>query len=343
MIAALQQQSELLPLEKDAVCRVIEQAAREADDSEKLSLDLESLNRLLQESDHWARERGAAMIARKDIEEAISRERRRHGQLQERMGEQVVRGIRLIDTDGSKVAQVNGLSVLQLGSHSFGAPTRITATARLGSGKVIDIEREAKLGGAIHSKGVMILSAYLADRFAQEKPLPLAASLVFEQSYGGVDGDSASCAELCVLLSAIARIPLNQSLAVTGSMNQLGEVQAIGGVNEKVEGFFEICQSRGLTGEQGVIVPAANAVHLMLRRDIRDAVEAGSFHLYTAEHVDDVMELLSGMPAGEADGDGNYPEGCFNALLAERFSQLQGLQEAQRSSGDKQDETSEQS
>jgi predicted ATP-dependent protease len=245
----------------------------------------------------------------------------------ELLTEQVLREIRLIDTARSKVAQVNGLSVMQLGEHSFGAPARITATARLGSGKVVDIEREAKLGGDIHSKGVLILSAYLADRFARERPLPLAATLVFEQSYGGVDGDSATCAELCVLLSAIADISLAQHLAVTGSMNQRGEVQAIGGVNQKVEGFFDICLARGLSGDQGVIIPAANQVHLMLREDVREAVAAGEFHIYTAEHVEDVMELLSGLPRGTREGE-TWSEGSFNAGVAHRIAQFQTLHES---------------
>jgi predicted ATP-dependent protease len=187
---------------------------------------------------------------------------------------------------------------------------------------VIDIERESKLGGDIHSKGVLILSSYLANRFARERPLPLAASLVFEQSYGGVDGDSATCAELCALLSAIAGIELQQNLAVTGSMNQLGEVQAIGGVNEKIEGFFEACEARGLSGEQGVIIPAANQVHLMLSDKVRQAVEQGRFSIYTAIHVDDVMSQLSGLPVGELDEQGVYAQGSINRLLEDRVAEL---------------------
>ena len=217
--------------------------------------------------------------------------------------------------------------------HRFGLPSRITATARLGRGHVIDIEREVKLGGGIHSKGVLILSSYLARTYAREQPLPLSASLVFEQSYGGVDGDSASCAELCCLQSAIADLPLRQDLAVTGSMNQLGEVQAIGGVNEKIEGFFDICNSRGLTGEQGVVIPAANRVHLMLNEEVREAVAAGRFHIYTAERVEDVMSLLSGLPAGEADSEGRYPEGSFQYAVCEALDSLRERQKALRDEG----------
>ncbi|MEE4192803.1 MAG: AAA family ATPase, partial [Halieaceae bacterium] len=260
MIATLQSQQALKPLGAAAVALTIEFASRLADDQERLSLDRDELNRLLQEADHWAGQRGSERIEREDIDQAIERHRYRHSQLRERLGEQVLRGIKLIDTKGRRAGQVNGLSVMSVGAQRFGLPSRITATARLGKGQVIDIEREVKLGGGIHSKGVLILSSYLAREYAREQPLALSASLVFEQSYGGVDGDSASCVELCCLLSAIADLPLRQDLAVTGSMNQLGEVQAIGGVNEKIEGFFDLCEARGLTGDQGVVIPAANQV-----------------------------------------------------------------------------------
>jgi predicted ATP-dependent protease len=325
MVATLQQNDELLPLVPAAVGRTVEFAARLADDQEKLSLNWEALTRLLHEADHWARKESRASIELADIQNAIEREDNRHSKLRERFGEQIIRGIKLVDTDGEKVAQVNGLSVMELGGHRFGLPSRITATARLGGGRVIDIEREVKLGGEIHSKGVLILSSYLAQQYARERPLPLSASLVFEQSYGGVDGDSASCAELCCLQSAIAGLPLRQDLAVTGSMNQLGEVQAIGGVNEKIEGFFDICHARGLTGKQGVIIPAANAVHLMLKQSVRNAVAAGQFHIYTAEKVEDVMTLLCGLPAGEPGSDGDYPPGSFKRLVCERLEELQKL------------------
>jgi predicted ATP-dependent protease len=327
LIATYQQSQELLPLDKAAVERIIEHAARVAEDSVKLSLDHDSLSQLMQEADYWAVRKQSKSTRLEDVENAISRQQFRQDKLREQLSEQILRDIRLIDTEGQKVAQVNALSVLQVGDHSFGSPTRITATARLGSGKVIDIEREVKLGGEIHSKGVMILSAYLANHYAREFPLPLSASLVFEQSYGGVDGDSASCAELCVLLSAIADIPLSQNLAVTGSMNQLGEVQAIGGVNQKIEGFFDICQARGLTGDQGVIIPAANEMHLMLREDVREAAEAGQFHVFTAKHVEDVMESLSGLAAGVLE-EGRYSEGSFNRLIFDRIEKLQELHQS---------------
>ena len=217
-----------------------------------------------------------------------------------------------IDTAGAQVGQINGLSVLSLGNFSFGRPSRITASVRMGKGEVVDIEREVELGGPIHSKGVLILSGFLRGRYAPERPLSLAASLVFEQSYGGVEGDSASSAELYALLSAIASVPIRQALAVTGSVNQHGQVQAIGGVNEKIEGFFDICTARGLTGDQGVLIPAANVKHLMLRQDVVDAVAAGRFHVYPIATIDEGIELLTGVPAGEPDAEGRYPEGTVN-------------------------------
>jgi lon-related putative ATP-dependent protease len=324
MIATCQKNEQLQPVKRTAVQLIIEQTARWAGDSEKLSLNQDSLGLLLHESDYWSRRNGRDTITREDVVNAIEKHQERRGRLRELVSEQVLRNFRLIDTSGSKTAQVNGLSVLLQGDYTIGSAARITATARLGSGKVVDIERESKLGGEVHSKGVLILSAYLADKYAGERPLSLAASLVFEQSYGGVDGDSASCAELCALLSAIAKIPLAQNLAVTGSMNQFGEVQAIGGVNEKIEGFFDICSARGLSGDQGVIIPASNQPHLMLKPEVLAAVKTGQFHIYTATHVEDVMERLSGLPAGQ--GRDSYEEGTFNRLVMDRIGDLNDLQ-----------------
>lgn len=323
MIATCQQKDNLQPVTREAVQRIIEQTARWAGDSQKLSLDQDNLGLLLQESDYWSRRNNHAAIERDDVVRAIEEHRNRRSRLQEVLNEQVLRQIQLIDTTGARVAQVNGLSVLTQGDYHVGTPARITATARLGKGQVVDIERESKLGGEIHSKGVLILSAYLASRYASERPLPLSASLVFEQSYGGVDGDSATCAELCVLLSAIANIPLAQNIAVTGSMNQFGDVQAIGGVNEKIEGFFDICAARGLTGNQGVIIPRANQMHLMLKPEVLEAVSGGQFHIYSASHVEDVMSQLCGLPAGdESDG---FAKGTFNRMVMDRIGELQAL------------------
>jgi predicted ATP-dependent protease len=238
------------------------------------------------------------------------------------MQEGVLRETILIDTAGEQVGQINGLAVLQLGAYAFGKPSRITATVRMGKGEVVDIEREVDMSGPIHSKGVLILSSLLRARYAYDRPLSLSASLVFEQSYGGVDGDSASSTELYALLSAIAQIPIKQSLAVTGSVNQLGQVQAIGGVNEKIEGFFELCQARGLTGDQGVLIPAANVKHLMLRQDVVDAVEAGEFAIYPVATIEEGIELLTGMPAGERGEEGRYPEGSFNRRVEDKLAEM---------------------
>ncbi|MGI9424143.1 MAG: S16 family serine protease, partial [Hyphomicrobiaceae bacterium] len=244
----------------------------------------------------------------------------RSDRMRDRAQESIDRHIVLIGTEGQKVGQINGLSVLQLGNFAFGRPTRITARVRMGQGRVTDIEREVKLGGPLHSKGVMILWGFLAGRFAQDIPLALAASLVFEQSYGGVDGDSASSTELYALLSALSEVPIDQGLAVTGSVNQWGEVQAIGGVNEKIEGFFDVCSARGLTGSQGVLIPESNVQHLMLRPDIIEAVKDGKFRVHSVAHIDQGIEILTGVGAGERDADGKYPSGTIYQLVEERLA-----------------------
>jgi lon-related putative ATP-dependent protease len=326
MVTAVQRECGTRALDKAAVGRIIEQASREADDAEKLSLHLGDMRDLLSESNYWAGKAGRELILLEDVEQALAKQDYRQDRYRELMQEQVLRGIKMIDTEGSRVAQVNALSVLQTGGFRFGQASRITATARLGRHAVVDIEREARLGGELHSKGVMILSSYLASHYAANQPLPLAASLAFEQSYGMVDGDSASAAELCVLLSALGEIPLKQSLAITGSINQLGEIQAIGGVNEKIEGFFEVCASRGLSGEQGVIIPAANQLHLMLHRDVRAAVREGRFSIYPVRQVTEAMQLLSGLKPGVANKLGKFPARSFNHRIQQRIEKLQSVQ-----------------
>lgn len=301
MIKTLQEREQLLPLDSSGVARVIEYAARRMEDSEKLSLHQGRLGNLLTESDFKARQAGASTIGAEHVSAAAQAAVHRLDQFREKSHEGILRDIMLVDTQGSAVGQVNGLAVYLLGDYAFGRPTRITATARLGRGKVLDIEREVDLGGRIHSKAVMIISALLANRYARNQTLPLSASLVFEQSYGGIEGDSASVAELVALISALADIPVRQELAVTGSLNQHGQVQAIGGVNEKIEGFFDICSARGLTGTQGVVIPAANEVHLMLRQDVLDAVAADKFHVYCANDIDQALELLTGCSAKSVD------------------------------------------
>ena len=320
LVATLQRQERLLPLTPGGVARVIEQAARRVADRERLSMHVGGLLDLLRESDHLARRERLERIGEEQVEGAIAARRRRLGQLRERLHEEILRGTLLIDTKGSQLGQVNGLSVIALGDHAFGTPTRISATARLGQGEVVDIQREIEQAGPIHSKGVLILAGYLGRRYARFQPLCLSASLVFEQTYGLVEGDSASVAELCALLSAIGDIPLKQALAITGSVNQHGEVQAIGGVNEKIEGFFDICQARGLTGEEGVIIPQANRKHLMLNKAVRAAVARGDFRVHAVAHVDQALELLTGQAAGQPDQDGLYPTDSINGQIQERLA-----------------------
>ncbi|MFD0914807.1 Lon protease family protein [Pseudahrensia aquimaris] len=330
LIATIAQAHKLRPLNADAVATVIEQTARLAEDSQKLSLRVGLITTLLQEANHWAGIDGRQTIAASNIQHTLDEQLRRSSRVQELSQEAIERGTRLITTDGSEIGQINALSVLTIGKFAFGQPSRITARVRSGAGKVIDIEREAKLGGPLHSKGVLILSGYLAAQFAKDVPLSLWASLVFEQSYGGVDGDSASCAELCALLSALSETPIKQSFAVTGSVNQLGVVQAIGGVNEKIEGFFDICAARGLTGEQGVLIPAANVKHLMLKQEVVDAAKAGSFGIYPMESVSDAIALLTGEDVGERDKDGAFPTNTINFRIEAKLRHFSDLQRKQQ-------------
>ncbi|MEM1307249.1 MAG: AAA family ATPase, partial [Pseudomonadota bacterium] len=320
LIASIVQRHELLPVAADGVAALIEQGARVADDQNKVSVEIGRLADLVREADYWARKDNATMIDRGSIERAIREAVERADRIRDRSHEMITRDVVMIDTRGEQVGQVNGLAVLQIGTFAFGKPSRITARVRLGQGRITDIEREAKLGGALHTKGVMILWGFLSGRFAEDMPLALAATLVFEQSYGGVDGDSASSTELYALLSALAEVPIRQGLAVTGSVNQFGEVQAIGGANEKIEGFFDICKSDGLTGDQGVLIPKANAQHLMLRQDVVDACQAGQFHVHAVETIDQGIEILTGVAAGTVDADGAYPDGTINARVQARLA-----------------------
>ena len=319
LIANVVRRDGLRPFERGAVERVIERCGRMAEDSKRLSLLVDPMADLMREADFIAGEAKRKTVAAEDVDGAAKAQIRRASRLKERAEEHILRGIALVDTEGKAVGQVNGLSVLQLGGFAFGRPSRITARVRLGAGKVVDIEREVELGGPIHSKGVLILSGYLSAQYAPEAPMSLSATLVFEQSYGGVEGDSASAAELFALLSALADAPLRQDLAVTGSINQRGQIQAIGGVNEKVEGFFDLCRARGLTGGQGVLIPASNAQHLMLHEDVVEACAEGKFAVYAIATADQGIALLTGMEAGVRGEDGAYPEGSVNRLVEERL------------------------
>ena len=322
LVATLARKEGLKPFDAGALAKVLQYGARQAGDSERLSTHLESLADLLREADHFAAEEDRATVTAADVQQAGDSRIYRLDRVRERIQEDMRRGTIVVDTEGETVGQINGLSVLQIGGFAFGKPSRITARVRLGRGEVLDIEREVELGGPLHSKGVMILSGFLSARYATDRPLSLGASLVFEQSYGGVDGDSASSAELYALLSAIAEVPIRQGFAVTGSVNQRGEVQAIGGVNEKIEGFFDLCDARGLTGEQGVLIPHSNVKHLMLHARVVDAVAEGKFRIHAVETIDEGIEILTGMPAGQRNAKGAFPEDTINRRVEARLREL---------------------
>ena len=322
LIATLCAKDQLMPFDRSAVARVIEFGSRLVGDAEKLSAHMHSIADILREADFWANEKKAKTVTREHVQQAIEHQVYRLSRVKEQIQETIQRGTLMVATEGEKTGQINGLSVLSMGHHSFGQPSRITATVHIGEDHVVDIEREVELGGAIHSKGVLILSSFIASRYAQQHPLSLSASLVFEQSYGMVDGDSASLAELCALLSVLADMPIRQQFAVTGSINQHGDVQPIGGVNEKIEGFFDVCQARGLTGEQAVIIPATNISNLMLREDIVAAAREGKFSVYPVQTVDQALELLLAGTAGARDENGDYPEGSINARVQARLHDM---------------------
>jgi len=338
LIATVARKNKLKPLDRAAVGRVIEHAARLVEDTKKLSMGVATISDLLREADYWATQQKQKIVRSDNVQYALDQQTYRAERYRQRVYEEIKRGSILIDTDGDRVAQVNGLAVIEMGRFAFGQPSRITATARLGDGDVVDIEREVELGGPLHSKGVFILAAFLGSRYAKDKPLSLSASLVFEQNYGMIDGDSASMAELCALLSALANVPIKQSLAMTGSVNQHGESQVIGGVNEKVEGFFDVCKAKGLTGTQGVLIPTNNVPHLMLHQDVTDACAKEKFHLYGYHNVDEAMALLTGLPSGERGKEGQYPEGSINRLVEDRLIELEQLKEEARGHKDKDDD-----
>ncbi len=321
LIGSLSKKKNLRSLTKQAVAKVIEHASRLADDSEKLTAHIASIGDLLREADYWARKSNSKQIGKNHIVQAIEAQIYRCDRINKAMLEQIDKGTILMDVKGKRIGQINGLVVYNFSRNSFGKPARITTQVRMGNGEFVDIEREIEMSGPIHTKGVLILQALLSNRFAKKKPLSLSASIVFEQSYGGVDGDSASSTEYYCLLSAIAGLPINQSIAVTGSINQFGEIQPIGGVNEKIEGFFEVCKYNGLTGKQGVIIPHTNISNLMLKEEIVEAVENGRFHVYAVDTVDDGIEILTGVKAGKPDKNGNYPKGSVNYLVAKNLEE----------------------
>jgi ATP-dependent Lon protease len=322
VIKAITEKEKLHPFDKTAVAVIIENGIRMAERQNRLSTQFNIITDVLKEANYWAIKDKAKIVVKKYVEKAIEERIERVKLIEEKIQEMIEQGTIFIDTEGSAVGQVNGLSVYDTGEYSFGKPSRITARTGVGASGVINIEREAELSGPIHSKGVYILSGYLRDKFAQDKPLALSASLCFEQSYSGVEGDSASSAELYALLSSLANVPLRQDLAVTGSVNQKGEVQPIGGVNQKIEGFFRVCQAKGLTGNQGVLIPHANTEDLMLKNDVIEAVKQGKFHIYAVKTISQGIELLTNIKAGEKDVKGAYPKDSINYLVDRRLKEL---------------------
>jgi predicted ATP-dependent protease len=297
------------------VARVIEECSRMVENQEKLSTRFSDIVDLLIESDYWARQDKAELISAKHVEQAVVEKTFRLNLIEKRLQELITDGTILVDVEGTELGQINGLAVYQVGDFSFGKPSRITAKTFMGRGGVVNIEREAKLSGKSHDKGVLILSGYLGSKYAQEKPLSLSASICFEQSYDGVDGDSASSTELYAILSSLAGVPLKQNIAVTGSVNQNGEIQAIGGINRKIEGFYDVCRAKGLTGDQGVLMPTSNLRNLMLRADVIKAVEEKKFHVYAVQSIDEGIEVLTDVAAGTRNVNGKFPEGSINALV----------------------------
>jgi lon-related putative ATP-dependent protease len=332
-VCGLCEREGLKHLDGSGLAKLIEYSSRIIEDQFKLSTQFNSIANIIRESNYYAAQNNAEHITGNHVKKAIEEKIYRSKLIQEKIQEMITRGFFLIDTDDQKVGQVNGLSVMGLGDFAFGMPSRVTASIGLGREGVMDIEREAKMGGPIHTKGVLILSGYITDKYARDNPLSLSARLVFEQNYEGVEGDSASSTELYSILSSLSGLPIKQNLAVTGSVNQKGEVQAIGGVNEKIEGFFEVCKAKGLTGEQGVMIPDSNVQNLMLKEEVVDAVEAGKFSIYSVKTIDEGIEVLTGIKAGQQRADGTYEEGTVNYLvdkqlreMAEKLKDYPGIQ-----------------
>ncbi|HTY62272.1 MAG TPA: ATP-binding protein [Acidobacteriota bacterium] len=325
----------LMHFDPSAVAQVIEYGSWLVDNQQKLSARFSDIADIVREANYWARNAEAAVVSAAHVQRAVEEKYFRSSLIEERIRELITDGTIFVDVAGEAVGQVNGLAVIDLGDIRFGKPSRITAKTFMGKSGVIDIERESKMSGKIYEKGVLILSGYLGSKFAQEQPLSVAASLCFEQSYEGIDGDSASSTELYALLSSLSKIPIKQGIAVTGSVNQNGQVQPIGGVNQKIEGFFDVCKALGLTGAQGVMIPRQNVKNLMLRRDVVDAVAAGKFHIYAVSTIDEGIEILTGIPAGERNDQAAYPEGTVNGRVEQ---QLREFAEALRKFGASEEE-----
>jgi predicted ATP-dependent protease len=321
-ICACVEREGLRHFERHAVAEVIGHGSRMVDDQAKLSARFGRLRDVVVEADYWARLDGASLVQASHVERAINERVYRLNMVEERIRELIARGVILVDVDGAVVGQVNGLAVLDFGDFAFGRPSRITARTFLGQRGVTSIDRESQLSGKIHDKGVLILSGYLGWKYAQDKPLSLSASISFEQGYDAIEGDSASLAELCAILSSLADAPIRQDLAMTGSVSQRGDVQPIGGINQKIEGFHDVCREVGFTGSQGVVMPARNKHNLMLRKDVVESVRSGRFQISAVENVDQAIELLTGVQAGVREEDGSYPEGSINGRVDARLREM---------------------
>jgi lon-related putative ATP-dependent protease len=324
-IARACKDSKLLPFTAEGVAAIVEFGSKFVSHQEKMTLRFGPVVGILKEADYWARQDQSPVVEEKHVVKAFSEHRFRYNLYEEKIHESYKEETILVDVDGEVVGQVNGLSVFQIGDYSFGRPSRITAETFMGKKGVINIEREANLSGASHDKGVMILTGYLGRTFAQLSPLSLSISITFEQSYGPVDGDSASSTELYAIISSLADMPIKQGIAVTGSVNQKGKIQAIGGVNQKIEGFFEVCREKGLTGDQGVIIPSANVKNLMVKKEVVKAVQEKKFHIYQASTVEQGVEILTGVPAGEADMAGRFPQGTVYSKVQEKLKKYHEL------------------
>lgn len=321
-IATLCREEKLLPFDKTGISKVIELSSRIAENQNKLSVKFSEIADILRESNYWAIKANSKVVNREHVQKAIDEKIYRINKIEERLRELILDGTLIVNTEGKKVGQINGLAVLDLGDYSFGKPSRISARIYAGKAGVVNIERETKMSGKIHEKAILIISHFLGSRFAVHKPITLSASITFEQLYDMVEGDSASCAELCALLSSIANVPIKQNIAITGSMDQNGEVQPVGGINEKIEGFFDLCKLKGLDGSHGVIIPSRNIKNLMLKQEVINAVKEGKFNIYSINTIDEAIEIMTDMPAGELREDGTYPEGTINYLVAKRLAEI---------------------
>jgi lon-related putative ATP-dependent protease len=338
-VASRCKQGEYLPFDNTGVSKIVEYGSRLAGHQKKLSSKFNEIADIIIEANYWAQKTGSALVKDEHVEKALNEKIFRVNRIEERIQEMILEGTMIINTEGEKTGQINGLAILDMGDYMFGKPSRITAKTYVGKAGIINIERETKMSGKIHEKAVLIITHYIGSIYAMKKPISFSASITFEQLYDMVEGDSASCAELYVLLSSLARVPLKQNLAITGSMDQNGDVQPIGGVNEKIEGFFDLCKIRGLDGTHGVVIPKKNINHLMLKKEVVDAVREGKFSIHTIERVEEGLEIFTGMPAGELQPDGTYPEGTINHLVTKRFEEISiALKEKKGEKKDKEEE-----